>query len=87
MGLLSKRTRSVSGVLLLAGTVWKVRSAKRHVLVDAPVALVDDLAYATGVWRGAWEARSWRAVKPTITFATGGLQALLKKNETPSTQR
>ena len=87
VGLLSKRTRSVSGVLLLAGTVWKVRSAKRHVLVDAPVALVDDLAYATGVWRGAWEARSWHAVKPTITFATGGLQALLKKNETPSTQR
>lgn len=86
LGLFSKRTRTLSGILLLAGTLWKSRSAKQHVLVDAPIALADDVAYATGVWRGAWQARSWRAVKPTITFATGGLQALLKKNETPSTQ-
>jgi hypothetical protein len=56
-------------------------------VLDTPLLLADEMAYATGVWRGAWEARSWRAVKPTITFATGGLQALLKKNETPSTQR
>jgi len=86
LGLLSKRTRSVSGVLLLAGTLWKVRNAKQNVALDAPVALADDVAYATGVWRGAFEARSWRAVKPTITYATGGLAALLKKNETPSNQ-
>ena len=86
LGLASKRTRRTAALLLVAGTIWKVRSSKHHLLIDAPVALADDLAYASGVWRGAAEVRSWRAVKPTITFATGGLQALRRKNEAPSTQ-
>jgi len=87
LGLAFKRTRTISGAVLIGGTLWRLRDSGRSVLKDVPLALADDLAYATGVWRGAYEERSVVAVKPTITSASGGLAALLKKNETPSTKR
>jgi hypothetical protein len=31
------------------------------------LAVVDDLAYGAGLWRGCWRARSLRALLPTIS--------------------
>lgn len=34
------------------------------------LAVLDDLAYGAGLWRGCWNARSWRALLPAISRST-----------------
>jgi len=42
-----------------------------------PLGVADDLAYATGVVRGAWHARSLQALTPNITRSSLSVRALL----------
>lgn len=63
-------------VLFGVGTLWRWRRQKALHVQDIPFAVADDMAYATGVWRGAVEHRGWWAIRPNITGTTKGLRAL-----------
>ena len=53
------------------GTAGPVDAAARFDAVASGVlAVVDDLAYGAGLWRGCWRARSLRALLPTISRPT-----------------
>jgi mycofactocin system glycosyltransferase len=68
------RTRALA--LFAIGTMWRWRSERLDVR-DVPVAVLDDLAYGTGVFHGAWRARSMRALTPNITKSEIGLREIL----------
>ena len=70
LGLLAaRRTRAAALVLLLAPPLLEHRV--RRPAVDpvrwTALRLVDDLAYATGVWRGCWTGRTAAALRPRRT--------------------
>ncbi|HUX04992.1 MAG TPA: mycofactocin biosynthesis glycosyltransferase MftF [Acidimicrobiales bacterium] len=70
---LHPRLRRRALALYALGTAWRWRHEPLRTR-DVPLALADDVAYCVGVWRGAWRARSARAitpqfVKPTIRLA------------------
>ena len=44
---------------------------RRSAPLVAVLALLDDLAYGAGVWRGCWRERSWRAVLPRLSGSAG----------------
>ncbi len=63
-------------VLFGVGTLWRWRRSKSLHVQDIPFAVADDMAYATGVWRGALRHRGWWAIRPNISGTTRGLRAL-----------
>ncbi|HEY1761419.1 MAG TPA: mycofactocin biosynthesis glycosyltransferase MftF, partial [Acidimicrobiales bacterium] len=65
------RTRALA--LYAIGTLWRWRSQRLDVR-DIPLAVVDDLAYGTGVFHGSWRARTIRALTPDITKSEIGLR-------------
>jgi hypothetical protein len=67
----------VAVVTLAAGTAWRLRATPQSFAEDLPLAVADDAAYATGLWRGAIHQRAWRAVTPKITLSTAGLKKAL----------
>ncbi len=60
------RARRRALLLFALGTLWRWRDRGSIDVRDVPLALADDLAYALGVWRGAWRARDATAVTPVI---------------------
>jgi len=62
--------------LYALGTAWRWRHTRVRAS-DVPLAMADDAAYALGVWRGAWRARSARAVTPHLTKPSIRLAHLL----------
>jgi mycofactocin system glycosyltransferase len=73
---LHPRLRARALGLFLVGSAWRWRREQFHP-TDVPFAVVDDLAYGTGVLRGAWRARSWQSLTPDITKSTVGLREIL----------
>ena len=63
---LARRTRRRALLLFALGTLWRWRDRGPFDVRDVPLALADDLAYALGVWRGAWQSRDATAVTPLI---------------------
>lgn len=68
------RTRAL--LLFVIGTLWRWRTERVDVR-DIPLAVADDLAYGTGVFHGAWRARSIQTLKPDITKSQIGLREIL----------
>lgn len=62
--------------LFALGTAWRWQKVRVHVS-DIPLAVADDAAYGLGVWRGAWRAKSARALTPSITKSSIGLRDVL----------
>jgi hypothetical protein len=73
---LHPRLRARALGLFLVGSAWRWRHEQFHP-TDVPFALADDLAYGTGVLRGALRARSWQSLTPDITKSTVGLREIL----------
>ena len=65
--LLSGRTRRAAAAALLAPPLleWVGRRPGLDPLTWSAVRLVDDFAYASGVWRGCWRARTTRPLRPS----------------------
>jgi mycofactocin glycosyltransferase len=76
LGALHPRLRTRALGLFLIGSAWRWRHEQFHP-TDVPFALADDLAYGTGVLRGALRARSWQSVTPDITKSTVGLREIM----------
>jgi mycofactocin system glycosyltransferase len=68
------RTRALG--LFVLGSAWRWRRDRFHP-TDVPYAIADDLAYGTGVLRGALRERSLRSLAPDITKSTLGLREIL----------
>jgi len=62
--------------LYVVGTAWRWRRARVH-LGDAPLGAADDLAYALGVYRGAWRARTLRALTPDVIKPSVSVREML----------
>ncbi|HWD95690.1 MAG TPA: mycofactocin biosynthesis glycosyltransferase MftF [Acidimicrobiales bacterium] len=73
---LHPRLRARALALFAVGTLWRWRH-ERLDLRDVPLAIVDDLAYGTGVFHGAWRAKSLQTLSPTITKSELGLREVL----------
>lgn len=65
--LLSVRMRRAAAVALLAPPLleWLGRRPPFDPLTWSAVRLVDDLSYASGVWRGCWKARTTQPLRPS----------------------
>jgi mycofactocin glycosyltransferase len=68
------RTRALA--LYAVGTMWRWRSERLDVR-DIPLAVVDDLAYGTGVFHGAWRAKTIRTLMPDVTKSQIGFREIL----------
>lgn len=66
LGLLHPRLRRRLLVVLALGVGWRWRR-ERFRLADLPLALADDLAYASGLAVGSWRTKTWRALVPELT--------------------
>jgi mycofactocin system glycosyltransferase len=76
--------------LFAAGTAWRFWERRALAPADVPLGVADDLAYASGLWRGALAGRSTAALRPRITGATRGLRGALRQSTTtppPHAQR
>jgi mycofactocin glycosyltransferase len=73
---LHPRLRARALGLFVIGSAWRWRHTQFHP-TDVPFALADDLAYGTGVLRGAWRARSWQSLTPDVTKSTIGIREIL----------
>jgi mycofactocin system glycosyltransferase len=67
--LAARRARSAATVALLAPPLldWLARRPSVDPLRWSALRLLDDLAYASGVWRGCWTARTTRPLRPRRT--------------------
>ena len=68
------RTRALG--LFVLGSAWRWRRDRFHP-TDVPYAIADDLAYGSGVLRGALRERSLRSLTPDITKSKLGLREIL----------
>jgi len=68
------RTRALG--LFILGSAWRWRHEQFHP-TDVPFALADDLAYGTGVFRGALRSHSLQSLTPDITKSTVGIREIL----------
>lgn len=66
LGLWHPRLRRRLFVVLALGVGWRWRR-ERFRLADLPLALADDLAYASGLAVGSWRTKTWRALVPELT--------------------
>jgi hypothetical protein len=66
--------------LFAVGTAWRWRHTRLHAS-DVPLAVADDLAYSTGVFRGAWRTKSLTTLTPNITRSSLSVRALLGLKE------
>ena len=73
---LHPRLRKGAVAIFVVGTAWRWRH-ERPRLGDVPLAVADDLAYGTGVWRGAWKAKSLTSLTPHITKPSMSLRDVL----------
>jgi mycofactocin system glycosyltransferase len=80
------RTRRPALTILFVGVAARWRHARRLSPFEVLPAIADDLAYASGVWHGAWRERRGDVLIPTVTGSTSGLRsalALKTKNPPP----
>ncbi|MGA2294282.1 MAG: mycofactocin biosynthesis glycosyltransferase MftF [Acidimicrobiales bacterium] len=70
-------------LVFAVGTAWRWRHTRFHAS-DVPLAIADDLAYSVGVGRGAWRAKSLRALTPHITKSSLSAKELLGLKGRPS---
>jgi mycofactocin system glycosyltransferase len=73
---LHPKLRRRSLALFIIGTAWRWRRTRLYV-TDIPFAIVDDLAYGVGIYKGAWESKTIGALKPHVTKSTLGLRDVL----------
>lgn len=73
---LHPRLRTRALIVFALGTAWRWRRRRFHV-IDLPLAVLDDLAYGSGVAKGAWQTRSFRTLTPRITKSSMGLREVL----------
>jgi mycofactocin glycosyltransferase len=73
---LHPQLRTKALVLFTLGTAWRWRY-RRVDIADIPLGVADDLAYGTGVIRGAWTTKSFVALTPEITRPSMGLREAL----------
>lgn len=66
VGLVHPRLRRRLLVVLALGVGWRWRR-ERFRFADLPLALADDLAYASGLVVGSWRTKTWRALVPELT--------------------
>lgn len=64
-------------LVVVVGTLWRWRH-RHFVISDVPLAVADDLAYASGVATGAWREKTWRPLTPTVTKSTLRLRDFLR---------
>jgi mycofactocin system glycosyltransferase len=62
--------------VFVVGTAWRWRRSEFHAS-DVPLAIADDLAYGTGVAKGAWRAKSLKALTPKISKSSLSVRELL----------
>lgn len=62
--------------IFVVGTLWRWRRSEFHAS-DVPLALADDLAYSSGVAKGAWRTKSLKAVTPRISKSSLSVLELL----------
>jgi mycofactocin system glycosyltransferase len=70
----SLRRRALA--LYAVGTAWRWRRARVHAN-DVPLAVADDLAYALGVFKGAWRAKTLRSLTPDVTRPSVSVREML----------
>lgn len=73
---LHPRLRRRALIVFTVGTAWRWRRQRFHV-VDLPLAVLDDLAYGTGVVQGAWRAKSLRSLAPQVTKSSMGIREVI----------
>jgi mycofactocin system glycosyltransferase len=73
---LHPRLRRRAMLIFVVGTAWRWRRAKFHAS-DVPLAVADDLAYSAGVVKGAWRAKSLKALTPQISKSSLNVLELL----------
>ena len=73
---LHPRLRKRALIVFVLGTAWRWRGHRFHV-TDLPLVVLDDLAYGSGVAKGAWQTRSLRVLTPRITKSSLGLRDVL----------
>ncbi len=73
---LHPRLRTRALLLFAIGTAWRWRH-HRFDAGDIPLAIADDLAYGTGVMRGAWKTKSLASLTPDITKSLMSLREAL----------
>ncbi len=66
-----RRARAVLGLLTLPALLQARASGELDLLRAAALGLLDDLAYAAGVWRGAIAHRQTRALLPVLSVGRG----------------
>jgi hypothetical protein len=62
--------------LYVVGTAWRWRRARVH-LSDVPLGAADDLAYALGVYQGAWRVKTLRALTPDVIKPSVSVREML----------
>ena len=80
LAMLHPKLRRVALTIGVVGTAWRWRHQPALVAGDIPLAVADDLAYATGLWSGAWREKSTRALRPKISISTAGLRSIGAKS-------
>src|SRR5487761_2445597 len=78
------RTRRRALLVLAAGVAWRLHG-RRARAGDVPLALADDVVYSVGVARGAWAARTWTPLLPSLTTSRAELRALVVRAVTRPT--
>ncbi|HUY42904.1 MAG TPA: mycofactocin biosynthesis glycosyltransferase MftF [Acidimicrobiales bacterium] len=77
LGLFHPKLRRRLVVVVALGVAWRWRR-ERFRAGDLPLALADDVAYAVGVWSGAWRERTWRGVVPYVAKTSIRLSDLVR---------
>jgi len=76
VGALHPRLRRRTLALFAIGTLWRWRHHRVHAR-DLPLGVIDDLAYGTGVFTGAWHEKTLRALTPEVTRSALGVREVL----------
>jgi mycofactocin glycosyltransferase len=73
---LHPKLRRKALLIFMVGTAWRWRRSEFHAS-DVPLAVADDLAYSTGVAKGAWRTKSLAALTPKISKSSLNVRELL----------
>jgi len=77
MALFVPRLRRPALLILIVGTLGRLRHSGRIDVRDIPISLADDVAYSVGLGAGAIERRRFDTLAPRITGSSAGFRAAL----------